>query len=455
MEGRRTTVGARRTLVAVAAVLAAAAGVASPAPAAGLVPTTVQVSVSARGGGTPRPAGFPSVSDDGRYVAFESDARNIVPDDGNGVSDVFVRDMVAGSTIRANVAADGTEADAGALLTGARPDIDGTGRFVAFASKAANLAEGDGNRLQDVYVRDLALATTTRVSVAADGGDPDGVSYAPDVSDGGRYVAFVSEASNLVPGDGNGDHDVFVRDLVAGTTVRASVDVDGGDPDVPYDVTWTTAVPAISGNGRYVAFSSMGSDIVAGDGNGNVDVFVRDLLTGTTTRVSVDHEGGDADGWSEQPAISDSGRHVAFSSSAEDLLQYPAQHHRWNLFVRDLVAGRTTQLSVLDGRTPNRSSQYPAISDDGRMVAFTTGVPYALGDEWIDETQDVYMADAVTGEITHVSATADGGFACWSCNSAAIDGTGRRVAFASGGDMVTTPEDDDGLASDVFLRTTR
>ena len=192
--------------------------------------------------------------------------------------------------------------------------VSADGRYVAFQSFAGNLVQGDGNSRIDVFVRDLVAGTTVRASVDATGGDANDYSLWPSISTDGRYVAFASAASDLVPGDGNGVIDVFVRDLVAGTTVRASVDALGGDPD------GNSTTPAITPDGRYVAFASYANDLVPGDRNGYADVFVRDLVAGTTTRVSVDRARRDTNGASYQASITPDGRFVAFYSLASDLV---------------------------------------------------------------------------------------------------------------------------------------
>jgi Tol biopolymer transport system component len=206
------------------------------------------------------------------------------------------------------------------------------------------------------------------VSVDTSGGDPDALSTGPAISGDGRHVAFVSSASDLVPGDGNGLSDVFVRDLNAGTTVRASVDnAIFGDPFV------ASVSPSISDDGRYVAFDS-----TASDSTGEFvfsDVFVRDLQIGTTTRVSVDVTGGMADDSSISSSISDSGRYVAFASAASDLVAGD-RNDRSDVFVRDLrssAIGTTTRVSVdFFGREANGSSGNPSISGDARYVAFNS-----------------------------------------------------------------------------------
>jgi Tol biopolymer transport system component len=182
---------------------------------------------------------------------------------------------------------------------------------VAFSSEAGNLVADDHTIYwSDVFVQDLVTGTTVRASVDTQGGDPNGESVFPSLSADGRYVAFRSDASDLVVGDGC-CHDIFVRDLVAGTTVRASVDTDGGDQD-----GYSPSPPSLSADGRYVAFSSDAGDLVLGDGNSDFDIFVRDLVAGTTVRVSVDTAGADPDGGSFYPHISPDGRYVAFYSWA-------------------------------------------------------------------------------------------------------------------------------------------
>jgi Tol biopolymer transport system component len=170
----------------------------------------------------------------------------------------------------------------------------------------------------------------TKASVNTTGGDPNDVSIASSISGDGRYVAFESHASDLVAGDGNGFRDIFVRDLQANTTTRASVDTTGGDPDRD------SFMGSISGDGRYVAFWSQASDLVAGDGNGFADVFVRDLQTNTTTRVSVDLLGREADDNSFSPSMSGDGHYVAFDSDATNLVPGDAGRF-FDVFVRAVV----------------------------------------------------------------------------------------------------------------------
>jgi Tol biopolymer transport system component len=340
--------------------------------------TTVRASVDTGGGDADRGSAGPTISADGRYVAFHSEASDLVQGDGNGVMDVFVRDMVAGTTVRASVDTGGGDPDGDS----GGPSISADGRYVAFSSRATDLVAGDGNGTHDVFIRDLVAGTTVRASVDTEGGDPDSFSDENSISADGRYVAFQSFATDLVAGgDGNGGYDIFVRDLVAGTTVRASVDTGGGDPDNG------SLSPSISADGGYVAFESFATDLVQGDGNNTWDIFVRDLVAGTTVRASVDMGGGDARSSSNSASISSDGRYVAFFSLATDLVAGDG-NRVGDVFVRDLVAGTTVRASVdTGGGDPDGGSSIPSISADGRYVAFSsvaTDLVPGAGDAGLD-----------------------------------------------------------------------
>ena len=218
----------------------------------------------------------PAISADGRYVAFISSASNLVDGDTNGFADVFVRDRKTGTIERVSLADDGTQANASSAL----PEISADGRYVAFRSTASNLVPGDTNGFTDVFVYDREIGTIERVSVAADGTQGDNHSHASSISADGRYVSFASSDSNLVSGDTNNRRDVFVRDRQAGTTERVSVANNGmqGNDD--------SMSPSISADGRYVAFWSGASNLVPGDTNGGSDIFVYDRQTHSIERVN-------------------------------------------------------------------------------------------------------------------------------------------------------------------------
>jgi Tol biopolymer transport system component len=300
-----------------------------------------------------------ALSADGRFVAFDSKASNLVPGDTNDRSDIFIRDRLFGTTQRViNQAVGGT-------FGSSNPAISADGRYVAFQSDATNLQLQDTNDKFDIFVRDRVNGTTEVISVGQ-GGLANGHSTSPAISGNGRYVAFASEASNLVSGDTNGRRDIFVRDRITGTTERVSVTTFGaqgnGNSFIP-DLR-----PAISADGRYVAFTSEASNLVVGDTNGTLDIFVHDRALGTTERVSVSQSGRQANDQSGSfsRAISADGRFVVFHSLANNLVS--GDSGRQDVFVRDRGTVADVQLSVADAQVREGS----AATLPGQFVQFSS-----------------------------------------------------------------------------------
>ncbi len=238
-------------------VIASAALVAMLLPAAGSAAASRTVIASVRSNGHPSNgySSSASVSANGRYVAFESDATNLVRGDTNGQGDVFVHDMVTGATVAASVNAKGV---LGNDYSGG-PFISGNGRYVSFESNATNLVKGDTNGTLDVFVHDMATGRTTRASVRSNGVQGNDYSEEPSLSASGRFVGFLSGATNLVKGDTNAMFEVFVHDMATGRTSRVSVRSNGLQGDLGSDE------PMISGNGRFVVFGSNATNLVGGD----------------------------------------------------------------------------------------------------------------------------------------------------------------------------------------------
>ncbi len=308
---------------------------------------------------------LPSISHDGRYVAFQSKASNLVSGDTNALDDIFVHDRKTGTTKLVSVDSTGKHGTSASTW----PSISSDGRQVAFGSYSALIA-GDTNSDEDVYVHDLQTGKTARVSVSASGGQSNNDSGYPSISSDGRYVAFYSKATNLIPNDTNGSWDIFVHDRQSGATKLVSVSSTGGQGN-----GWSL-FPSISGKGRYVAFISSATNLVAGDTNGKVDVFVHDSQTGKTERVSLDSKGGEANGDSGDlnswrcVSISDDGRFVVFESEASNLVSGDT-NNREDVFLHDRTTKKTVRLSVNDdGVQGNNHSERPSIAPDGRYVVF-------------------------------------------------------------------------------------
>ena len=369
----------------------------------------------------------PTPTPDVRYVAFSSWATNLVAGDTNGPyplgHDVFVRDRLNGTTERVSIGSLGQQGDDQSF----HPAISADGRYVAFTSYAANLVAGDANGVEDVFIRDRVAGTTELVSLDSSGMQANGGVSCASISTDARYVTFYGSASNLVPGDTNGTMDVFVRDRLTGTTERVSVDSGGaqGNSD--------SYGGPISPDGRYVAFHSTAKNLVPGDTNGKMDVFLRDRQTGTTERLSVDSGGTQGDGDSSDPALTPDGRFAAFQSMASNLVAGDT-NGKSDIFVRDRQLG-TQRVSVdSNGGQGNAESgfQGPSLSLDGRYVAFDSRAELDPADT--NDYDDIYVRDrgCGSGSLTYCTA----GTSASGC-TAAISSTGTASATAPSGFVVT------------------
>jgi len=358
-----------------------------------------------------------SISADGRYVAFTSSASNLVSSDTNNMEDVFVRDRQLGTTVRISVASDGMQGNLGS----SKPSISSDGRFIVFESGANSLVSGDTNAVSDIFVRDRdadqdgifdeqgdpVAVSTIRVSVASDGTQASGGSFwgagstRPVISADGRYVKFESCAATLVAGDTNNKYDVFVRDLQNNTTERVSISSAGIQSD---DESWYASM---SGDGRYVAFSS-GSDLLV-PGVTDYGIFLRDRLTNTTTWLT---SGGD-------PYLSGNGRFVAFDADDSAALVAGDNNVCYDIFLMDrdtdedeafdeLGSVSTTRISLsAAGVQPNDSSFGPTISQDGRFVSYYSNASNLVPND-TNDSNDVFIYDRQTGITKCASITITG-----------------------------------------------
>ncbi|MEN6547906.1 MAG: FlgD immunoglobulin-like domain containing protein, partial [Armatimonadia bacterium] len=325
------------------------------------------------------------ITADGRYVAFMSTSQDLVANDTIGWYDIFLRNCATGHLTLISVATSGAQGNDDS----SEPSISADGRYVAFTSLSTNLVNADTAVPGQVYVRDLVGHTTTRVSVSSAGVAGDGWSHVPSISPDGRYVAFQSEATNLVPGDTNGKWDIFVHDRSTGTTSRVSVSTGGTQGN------WDSWEPSISKDGRYVAFESGANNLVSGDTNSVWDVFVRDRVSNVTTRVSVNETGGQGAFESVSASISPDGRYVAFASEAS--LVTGDTNQSQDVFIRDRVANQTKRLSLnTAGTQGNGASGRPALSANSRWIAFLSiASNLVTGDA--NGVEDVFVRD--TGAV--------------------------------------------------------
>jgi Tol biopolymer transport system component len=419
-----------------------AAGMAVPGWA-GTAAKTELVSVNSTGDSGNDRSFIPSISASGRYVAFDSDASDLVPDDTNHVRDVFVRDMSTGETQRVSVSSAGVQGDRRSLSG----SISADGRFVAFGSGARHLVPGDVGK-PDIFVRDLATQTTQRISLSSAGAPGNSGSFSPSISASGRFVAFFSYASNLVSGDTNNAPDIFVRDLERHRTVRVTLGSKGIQAKRSF---LGPRSPSISADGRYVAFSTDATNLVPHDTNGVYDVFVRDLKIGRTRRVSVNWRGRQGDAGSSNlygPSISADGRFVAFDSFAH--LTPGDRDLGDDIFVRDLRTHRTKLVSASSsGAKGNRSSTEPSISPRGRFVAFMSAANNLVPGDTNAHT-DVFVHDLKTGATRRASLDSTGGQSNGHSYYPSISAGGRFVAFESWATLV--PNDTNGGVWDIYRR---
>jgi Tol biopolymer transport system component len=354
-------------------------------------------------------------------------------------------------TLRVDVSSSGAQAKS--FREGPRLSADG--RFVVFSSKASNLVRHDTNHASDVFVRDLKTEKTQRVSVSSSGRQANRASYFPSISSTGRYVTFLSYATNLAGWDRLGHHDVYLRDRKLHKTIRVSVSSSGRQGTGSHSYR-----APVSADGRVVAFVSW-SHLAPEDGHSrNPDVFVRNLKTRRTELVSVTLGGGHGDRYSLSPSISDDGRFVAFTSSSKNLAPQD-RGHGWDVFVRDLATHTTTMASVDSNGQPGPAlfdSRGGEISADGRFVAFSSWAPFAADDT--NRAFDVYLRDLRDGTTQRVSLTSSGTELPNREHSwvGGVSAHGAFVAFQSGAPGVVPGEDppigDSGYVRDVVNHTT-
>jgi Tol biopolymer transport system component len=431
--------------------------------------TITRVSVASDGsqgdgdsGSTADPRGIPALSADGRYVAFCSEATNLVPNDTNNADDVFVHDLLTRQTTRVSVATGGTQGNGYSCF----PFMSADGRFVVFVSSASNLTEGDISFYGDIFIHDRSAGQTSLISKTPYGCRGNNSSTSPSISADGRYVAFQSDANNLIGtyicpnpsdpchcvcvedcSDTSNTSDIFIHDRLTGKTKMIT--------------SWYGEVgqPVISGNGRYVAFLTEES-LAWEDTNNYPDVYVYDQQTENVRLGSISWYGSATNLNSKDPSLSYDGRYLAFTSAASNLIPGGDTNSNFDVFVRDFQAGNTARVSIAsDGEEGYTSSWQPAISADGRFVTFISRAEnLAPGDN--NNRDDIFVhdrdadMDAIFDEpgavsTTRLSVSADNIEADNDSDEPFISGDGRYVAFQSYASSLVANDTND--KSDIFL----
>jgi len=438
-----SAISRRRTSVRVGLLVTGCAAIALWAgPAGGATGATERISVSSTGAQADGPSAASlliDISADGQVATFASRATDLVPGDTNAADDIFVRNLDTGVVELVSVSSGGAIADGDSEY----PAISADGRYVVFASFATNLVAVDENgRNRDIYRHDRQTGATELVSQGIDGRQDEGNCFFPDVSGDGRYVLFTYEQ----PGTGEADdprrREVFVRDTKMGTTQLVSVAMPGGPGNA------SSQQGTISANGRFAAFSSSASDLVAGDTNGLLDVFVRDLLIQKTERVDVSTSGAQSNGTGYAHYVSPGGRYVIFESEASNLVAGDSNDSD-DVFLRDRLEGTTERMSLTPTGSEGDQSSYDGFASyDMRYIAFSSAATNLVpGDT--NAQSDVFVRDRDTGAVERISVGSTGAQASDYTSSPWMDAFGRRAIFSS--DAPDLVSGDTNGVRDVFL----
>lgn len=381
----------------------------------------------------------PDLSSSGHVVAFESMATTLDPADTDPGLDVYAKDTTTDELILVSSSDAGVKGNALSV----QPAISGDGRLVAFYSEATNLDPADTDAVPDIYLKDLTSGDVSLVSTSDAGVNGNGFSLGPDLTDTGSKVSFYSAATNLDPGDTDGVFDVYVKDVATGDLTLASVTQSGVNAN---DVC---TLPTIAPSGTRVAFQCAATNLDPRDTDSTTDVYAKDLTTGELFLVSTSSVGGKGNGVSQDPSVSSAGNRVAFSSVATNL--DPADTDLVSdIYVKNLATGTLRLLSTSDdGVKGNGLSRWPVLSADGRRVAFASASTN-LDPADTDTNHDVYVKDLATGDIALAATTVDGVKSNTGSTLPAISGEGRRVAFQSSATNLDPADTDQTL--DIYLK---
>jgi murein DD-endopeptidase MepM/ murein hydrolase activator NlpD/Tol biopolymer transport system component len=381
-----------------------------------------------------------SISVNGDFTVLGSYATNLVPNDTNGKYDVFLYDKNTRELSRVSIASDGTQGNNTSYggITGSKL-VSSDGLYVVFDSVSSNLVVGDTNNHTDVFIRDRLHAQTLLISKGPDGSQGNGGSWNPSISEDGRYIAFDSSATNWIPGATN---EVYLRDAITEQTYLVSKNPDGTPG---YGIE-----PSISADGRYIAYTGSLSGAMS-----SCDILVYDRQTDHTSCASVASDGTPENGHSNRPFISNAGRFVGFQSTSTNLVSGDT-NAVYDIFIHDMLTGQTERVSISsDGTQGNNYSggvdHPPSISADGRYVAFTSLASNLDGSGDTNGEWDIFIHDRVSGETFRVSKSLDGTPGNDMSFGLAMSADGQYVAFASNASNLVAG--DTNNLEDVFLFT--
>ncbi len=403
---------------------------------------TNRVSINSNGLEVDQDSWYSAISADGRYTAFVSASDDLIVNDNNGVKDIFVYDQNTGTIERVSVGTGNAESNGDSYS----PAISADGRYVAFESQATNLVSGDNNNVRDIFVRDRQSGTTELIS-QMNGQQANGESRHPAISDDGRFVAYYSVASNLASNDNNGVGDVFLFDRQSDTVTAVSLTVGGQTGD------GESRNPTIAGDGQSVAFESLATDLVTNDSNNASDIFLYAQQNGTLQRVSVNASDEEGNGHSFNPDLSADGSFVAFQSQSENLVSGDS-NDKADIFVYYRDGSNQVQVERVsvdsEGGQSNGDSGYAAISADGRFVTFSSFANNLAGGEIYGTNLDIYLYDRQLNEMERISADSLGQEPDGASVNPDVSADGRFISFDSSATNLVN--DDNNSRVDVFVR---
>ncbi|MBE9478479.1 MAG: PD40 domain-containing protein, partial [Chloroflexi bacterium] len=400
---------------------------------------TERVSINSAGFEGNQVSRTPSINADGQIIVFASEATNLVDGDTNNFQDIFLHDWLAGITKRVSLSGQGQEANGASDW----PEISADGLTVVFASTASNLVDGDTNGVEDVFVVDLQSGVVELVSHPATGGQANEPCSQPVISGDGRFVTFVSAATNLVPGATAGLEEIYLFDRSDGSLQWVSAPHIGAAND------GVSGEPAISADGNWVAFSSASTQLVPEDTLGRRDIFLWNRASSAIERVSVTQIGDEAEGSSYVPAISADGRYIVFRSHASNLVADDT-NYMGDIFLRDNINGTLQRISIsTTGEQADGPSDEPAISADGRFIVFRSYATNLVPND-TNISPDIFVRD-LQGTTTRISVDSYAGESNGSNYSPTISADGAAIAFYSEADnLVLEPLEDLNGTGDVF-----